>query len=87
LTASLPPVRFHDPRHGAASLALAAGADLKVVQDMLGHASIVLTADTYTSVLPETARQAAADTAALTVTPAASFPAAGTGPEEFPEAA
>jgi site-specific recombinase XerD len=63
--AGLPPVRFHDLRHGAASLALAAGADLKVVQDMLGHASIVLTADTYTSVLPETARQAAADTAAL----------------------
>ena len=26
---------------------LAAGADLKVVQDMLGHSSIVLTADTY----------------------------------------
>src|SRR5262249_14615979 len=46
----LPPVRLHDLRHGAASLALAAGADLKVVQDTLGHASIVLTADTYTSV-------------------------------------
>jgi integrase len=44
----LPPIRLHDLRHGAASLALAAGADLKVVQDMLGHASIVLTADTYT---------------------------------------
>jgi integrase len=44
----LPPIRLHDLRHGAASLALAAGADLKVVQDMLGHSSIVLTADTYT---------------------------------------
>jgi integrase len=43
----LPPVRLHDLRHGAASLALAAGADLKTVQAMLGHASIVLTADTY----------------------------------------
>ena len=30
------------------STSLAAGADLKVVQDMLGHSSIVLTADTYT---------------------------------------
>jgi hypothetical protein len=30
----------------------AAGADHKVAQDMLGHSSIVLTADTYTSVLP-----------------------------------
>jgi integrase len=46
----LPPIRLHDLRHGAASLALAAGADLKVIQDMLGHSSIVLTADTYTSV-------------------------------------
>jgi integrase len=42
----LPPIRLHDLRHGAASLALAAGADLKVVQDMLGHSSIVLTAGT-----------------------------------------
>ena len=57
----------HDLRHGAASLALAAGVELKVVQDMLGHASIVLTADTYTSVLPEVARQAAEDTAALII--------------------
>jgi hypothetical protein len=65
--AGLPPIRLHDLRHGAASLALAAGTDLKVVQDMLGHSSIVLTADTYTSVLPEVARQAAEDTAALII--------------------
>jgi hypothetical protein len=38
-------------RHGGATLAHAAGADLKTVQDQLGHTSIVLTADTYTSVL------------------------------------
>jgi hypothetical protein len=38
--------------------------ELKVVQDMLGHSSIVLTADTYTSVLPEVARRAAEKTAA-----------------------
>ena len=31
----------------------------------LGHSSIVITADTYVSVLPDVARQAAADTAAL----------------------
>jgi len=65
--AGLPPVRLHDLRHGAATLALAAGADLKVVQDMLGHSSIVLTADTYTSVLPEVARKAAEDMAALII--------------------
>ncbi|HEV8558982.1 MAG TPA: tyrosine-type recombinase/integrase [Actinophytocola sp.] len=47
----LPPVRLHDLRHGAASLAHAAGADLKTVQEQLGHTSIVLTADTCTSVL------------------------------------
>jgi Phage integrase family len=47
----LPPVRLHDLRHGAATLAHAAGADLKTVQEQLGHTSIVLTADTYTSVL------------------------------------
>jgi integrase len=67
----LPPVTLHGLRHGAATLALAAGTDLKVVQDQLGHSTIVLTADTYTSVLPETARTAAEHTAALL------FPARG----------
>ena len=57
--AGMPPIRLHDLRHGAATLALAAGVELKVVQDMMGHSSIDLTADTYTSVLPEVARKAA----------------------------
>ncbi|WP_240777999.1 tyrosine-type recombinase/integrase [Nonomuraea basaltis] len=61
----LPPIRLHDLRHGAATLALAAHTDLKVVQAMLGHASIVLTADTYVSVLPEVAHRAAQETAGL----------------------
>ena len=61
----LPPIRLHDLRHGAASLALQAGVDLKVVSDQLGHSSIVLTADTYVSVLPALAMRAAEDTARL----------------------
>lgn len=63
--ANLPPIRLHDLRHGAASLSLAAGNDLKVVQELLRHASIVLTADTYTSVLPCLAHRAAEATAEL----------------------
>jgi integrase len=61
----LPPVTLHGLRHGAATLALAAGTDLKIVADQLGHSTITLTADTYTSVLPQTARTAADSTAAL----------------------
>lgn len=67
-TSGQPAIRLHDLRHGAATLALAAHTDLKVVQAMLGHASIVLTADTYdtyVSVLPEVAHQAARETARL----------------------
>ncbi|XES00634.1 hypothetical protein HEP87_24070 [Streptomyces sp. S1D4-11] len=30
-----------------------AGADLKDIQEMLGHSSITITSDTYTSLLPE----------------------------------
>jgi|ERR1022692_1635730 integrase len=44
----LPPIRLHDLRHGAATIALASHTDLKVIQQMLGHSSIVTTADTST---------------------------------------
>ena len=63
--AGLPPIRLHDLRHGAATLMLAGGADMKVVQALLRHSSITITSDTYTSVLPEVARQAAENAAAL----------------------
>jgi integrase len=65
--AGLPPIRLHDLRHGAATVALAAGVDLRVVQEMLGHSSIVLTADTYTSVLPTVAHNAAEKVAMLVI--------------------
>src|SRR5207247_2657150 len=41
--AGLAPLRIHDLRHTCASLAIAAGADVKVLQRMLGHASAALT--------------------------------------------
>jgi integrase len=61
----LPPVRFHDLRHGAASLAGAANVPLKVIQHDLGHSSAVTTADTYWTVLQELARAGVAATAQL----------------------
>ncbi|MFJ2186408.1 tyrosine-type recombinase/integrase [Kitasatospora sp. NPDC087861] len=66
VTASgLPPIRLHDLRHGAATLALAGGVDMKVVSEMLGHSSIKITSDIYTSVLPEIAKDAAEAAAKL----------------------
>ncbi|MGW2938013.1 tyrosine-type recombinase/integrase [Streptomyces sp. NPDC001156] len=70
--ADLPPIRLHDLRHGAATLALAAGVDTKVVQEMLGHSSFHLTMDTYTSVLPELDRMAAE--ASVSIVPRANKP-------------
>ena len=40
--AGLPPVRFHDLRHGAASLMKAAGVDTRFISAFLGHASLSL---------------------------------------------
>ncbi len=57
--AGLPPIRLHDLRHTAATLAIAAGVPLKVVSEQLGHSSLTITADTYTSVLPAVALAAA----------------------------
>jgi integrase len=42
-----PKLRIHDLRHTYASLARAAGADLRLLQKTLGHASITVTAHTY----------------------------------------
>ena len=41
------PLRIHDLRHTAASVWIAAGADVKVVQRVLGHASATMTVDLY----------------------------------------
>jgi integrase len=45
--AELPRVTPHDLRHTAASLAVSAGANVKAVQRMLGHASAAMTLDLY----------------------------------------
>ncbi|WP_405372454.1 MULTISPECIES: tyrosine-type recombinase/integrase [unclassified Microbacterium] len=42
-----PRVTPYDLRHTAASLAISAGANVKAVQRMLGHASAAMTLDTY----------------------------------------
>jgi integrase len=52
--------RFHDLRHGAATLWLAAGVDLKTVSALLGHSTIATTANIYTSVLDSLKADAAA---------------------------
>lgn len=43
----------HDLRHTAASLAISAGANVKAVQRMLGHASAAMTLDTYADLFDE----------------------------------
>ena len=50
--AGLPLIRFHDLRHSAATLLLEMGVPMKVVQEILGHSSYMITADVYTHVLP-----------------------------------
>lgn len=43
----------HDLRHTAASLVISAGANVKTVQTMLGHASAAMTLDTYADLFPD----------------------------------
>jgi len=54
----LPPIRFHDLRHGAATMLLAAGVDDKFVSEVLGHASVSFTKDVYAVVAEEMAADA-----------------------------
>jgi integrase len=57
--AGLPDVRLYDLRHSHATLLLAAGEHPKVVQERLGHATITLTLDTYSHVVPGMQERAA----------------------------
>jgi integrase len=50
--AGVAPLRIHDLRHTTGSLAIAAGADVKMVQTVLGHASAVMTLDRCGHLIP-----------------------------------
>jgi integrase len=50
--AGLPRIRFHDLRHTCATLLLSRGVHPKFVQELLGHATIAITLDTYSHVMP-----------------------------------
>jgi integrase len=60
-----PKIRLHDLRHTHATLALQAGVHPKVVQERLGHASVKVTLDTYSHVMPPMHQEAAARVAAM----------------------
>ena len=47
-------MRLHDLRHTCASSAISAGANVKVVQKLLGHKTAVLTLDQYGIYSPTT---------------------------------
>ncbi|WP_338014672.1 tyrosine-type recombinase/integrase [Agromyces mariniharenae] len=51
--AGLERMTIHDLRHTAASLAVSAGANVKAVQRMLGHASAAMTLDTYSDLFDD----------------------------------
>lgn len=56
--AKLPPMRFHDLRHSAATLLLSMGVNAKVVQEILGHANLSITLGIYAHALPTMHREA-----------------------------
>ena len=58
--AQLPEITFHDLRHTCATLLLTKNVNPKIVSEMLGHATIAITLDTYSHVLPNMRDQAAA---------------------------
>ena len=57
--ASLPQITFHDLRHTCASLLFQRNVHPKFVQELLGHASVAITLDTYSHMLPGMGGEAA----------------------------
>jgi integrase len=60
-------VRFHDLRHSTASLLLARGVHIKVVAELLGHSTPVLTMATYSHAVGSLAKDAVTDLGGLLV--------------------
>ena len=58
-------VRMYDLRHTCATLMLLAGVNPKIVSERLGHASVALTLDVYSHVLPTMQEDATAKLAAV----------------------
>ena len=50
--AGLPCIRFHDLRHTCATLLLSRNVHVKYVQELLGHATVAITLNTYSHVIP-----------------------------------
>ena len=50
--AGLPEIRFHDLRHTCATTLLGRSVHPKLVQELLGHATVAMTLDTYSHYLP-----------------------------------
>jgi integrase len=50
--AGLPHIRFHDLRHTCVTLLLSRNVHPKYVQELLGHATIAITLDTYSHLIP-----------------------------------
>nr|WP_246405953.1 tyrosine-type recombinase/integrase [Modestobacter versicolor] len=84
--AGLPPVRLHDLRHLAASLAYRATKDLKLTRQMLGHSSTAITEQVYTSVFEDVEREAAESAAALSRVPTGRTPTPMCPPRAHPRA-
>jgi len=55
----LPLIRWHDLRHTCATVLLGRGVHPKLVQHLLGHASITMTLDRYSHWIPSMGRHAA----------------------------
>ncbi len=60
VAAGLPRMRFHDLRHGAATVMKAMGVDLRTIMEVLGHSQISITANLYTHVAPDVLQDVAA---------------------------